>query len=1059
MRSALLIALAIVCAPLAQAQETSARIFGQVTDSQGTGIGSATITVTHVPTGTRSVVTTRDDGSFTVDKVRVGGPYRVEATRDGYDASVTEDVTTQLGRPTSLLIEMKPSASAEVLVAAAREKDLALGVGSEFTIADITAMPSVSRDLKDIVRIDPKILIDPTNQDAIEIAGTNSRYNSITVDGIRQSDDFGLNNNGYPSTRAPISLDAIQAVTVEIAPFDVQYSGFQGGNVNIITKSGTNDFHGSAFYYYTSNDVAGNRSKDIPVNLDFEDQTWGATIGGPILTDRLWFFLSYEEVDAVAAVDAGPNGAGFPVNVTQVSLADYDQILDITENVYGYFPGELVRSNDEKDERFLAKIDWAINDAHRLSLAYQKNDGSTVVQPNASASLGRIGAQSNWYTRPISLEQLSLQVFSNWTPWLSTEFKAGRKEVDAPQTPVFGANFSEFQIRTSNGGTMYVGPDQFRHANVLTNDLNQFKLLADMYFGDHTVTAGVEYEQLEIYNLFVPNSLGQYIFPSIASYQNRVATSFVYNNAFTNDASDGAARFTSDVFSLYLQDSWRITPELTLQAGLRYEQYLSSDEPPLNTNFLARYGLPNTETFDGRDLLLPRFGFDWQALPRTQVRGGVGLFGGGSPNVWLSNSFSVDGVVVVQQNCPVNAMNPTVCSAPAGTPIPSVEVLTNVDGSQIPQPILAAQGGLRNDGAVNAIAPDFEIPSSWRYNLGLVQFFDLGPLGEDFRLGFDVLYTDVKDQILYQDIRLTQVGTAPDGRPIYAQQGPATRGNVQDLLLLNTSEGESWIWTIDLRRAWTSGNNRWDFFLGYSHQDVEDVNPGTSSQASSNWDNLATADPNDPPLATSNYEIENRVTLQLSWARPFFGDYDTGIGVFLERRSGRPFSYTFGSTTNVFGDPRQAARQRQLFYVPANATDVEYAGGLTPEALESFITASGLDRYRGQIAPRNAFASPWVTTLDVRFSQEIPAFIQGARAVLTLDIENLANLMDSDYGQLAQVSFPYVSPVLNATINPVTNRYVYSPLPGRTTPAPALYAVSPPQPSVWRMQFGIRFEF
>lgn len=1055
---ALVLAMLAVASPPALAQVTTSQIVGTVTDTDGHPVDGAEVTITHVPTAAASVVTTRPDGYFSLNNVRIGGPFTVAVSKEGYDASTAEGVSTQVGRPTSISIQMRPALT-EVVVASAREQELALGSGTSFSLETISEMPSIGRDIKDIARIDPKIWIDAANVDAMEIAGTNSKYNSINVDGIRQSDDFGLNNNGYPSNRSPVTLDAIEAFTVEVAPFDVQYSGFQGGSVNIVTKSGSNDFHGSAWYYKNQDSWAGDRSKDRRINLNFDEFTYGATLGGPILRDRLFFFLSYEKVERETPVDAGPGGAGFPVSVNQVSDADFNQIVSITQSVYGYDAGELIRSNTEEDERILAKLDWQIADDHRVSVTYQKNEGVTVVQPNASAATGRLGTRSNWYNRPINLENLSLQLFSNWTPWLTTELKAGRKEVTAPQTPVFGANFSEFQVRTATGGIVHVGPDEFRHANVLTNDLNTFKLKADMLFGDHTVTVGAELEQLDLFNQFVPRSLGQYIFNSIADYQNRSAASFSYSNAFTNNSIDGAAAFGTDTLSFYLQDAWRVTPSLTVQAGLRLENYSSGDKPRVNTNFATRYGFSNTETYDGRDLLLPRLGFDWEVAADTKIRGGVGLFGGGSPNVWLSNSFANDGVAIVAQNCPANSMSPTVCSAPAGAPIPAAQILTNVNGSVIPAAILAAQGGLSGDGPVNAIDPGFEIPSSWRYNLGVEHFFDLGKLGEGYRLSADLLYTTVKDQILYRDLRLQQTGTAPDGRPIYSQQGPSSRGSAQDLLLTNTSEGEAIVWTIDLTGRWNTSVGRFDAYLGYGHQDVKDVNPGTSSQASSNWDNLATEDPNNPKLARSNYEITHRFPLQLTWRKAFFGDYETNVGLFVERRSGRPFSYTFGSATSGFGDPRQSARQRQLLYVPLNPGDVDYGGGLTPQALEDFIVASGLDKYRGSIAPRNAFSSPWVTSADLRFSQEIPTFLGASRAVVSLDIENVANLINKDWGQLASVQFPYVAPVLNASINATTGRYTYSPLPGRTTPAPANFVVSPAQSSVWQMQLGIRFEF
>jgi hypothetical protein len=248
-------------------------------------------------------------------------------------------------------------------------------------------------------------------------------------------------------------------------------------------------------------------------------------------------------------------------------------------------------------------------------------------------------------------------------------------------------------------------------------------------------------------------------------------------------------------------------------------------------------------------------------------------------------------------------------------------------------------------------------------------------------------------------------------------------------------------------------------YAGYGHQDVTDVNPGTSSTASSNWDNLATADPNNPAAATSNYEIEHRFTLALNWKKAFFRDAFTSAGLFVERRSGRPYSYTFDRSTTIFGDPRQASRQRALFYVPlVDDPLVTYSTPAFEQAVNEFIDSNNLSRYRGQIAPRNAFNSPWVTTADLKLAQEIPMGWKDLRGVLTLDILNVANLINNKWGQYSQVGFPYVAPVLKASINS-QGQYVYSPSSSSNpVPNPAFKSVSA-LPSVWRIQLGFRVEF
>ncbi len=1064
-------------APLAAAQETTSQLTGFVVGADGQPVAGAVVAIVHVPSGTKTSAVTNASGQFSATGLRVGGPYRVTAQAEGMQETAVEDLYTQLSERTSVTLVAQPIAQlASVEVTGSSERDVAIGAASRYGAAEVRELPSISRDIKDVVRVDPKAWVDPTNSDALEIGGVNNRYNSITVDGVRQSDDFGLNNNGYPTQRSPLSVDAIEAVSVLSAPFSVEYSFFRGSTINMVTKSGTNEFSGSAYYYKGDDSLLGDRTKDTDVNLVFDEDIYGATFGGPIIKDKLFFFLAYEKLDRKAPQDIGPSGSGFPVEVASVSQADYDRVRQIGLDVYNYDIGETLVSAPEDDEKILAKIDWNINDAHRASLSYQRTEGNelTVNTTNNNPATGRLGAPSNWYDRAITMKTASLQLFSDWNEFFSTEVKLARKEVDTAQVSLFGTDFGEMIIATTDGGQMYIGSDEFRQANELSNDVDSIKLKGSFFLGDHTLTAGYEREMLDIFNIFVPRSQGQWAFTSIDNFENQVAQSLSYSNAFSNDANDAAAAFGYDVDSFYLQDDWQVTPDFKVQAGVRLDKFSGNDKPVFNQNFTDRYGFNNQETLDGRDLFMPRIGFNWQWTPKTTVYGGWGLFGGGTPNVWISNSFSNDGVTVVRSD--VNRATAT------------GDLLAALDGGNgfdIPQAVLDANAALRGDGPVNAIDPNFEVPSQYRWNLGFSH-----SLPWDIEMTADVIYSRVNNEVLWQDIRLQQVGTAPDGRPIY---GPSPDGrtspSIQDFLLTNTDEGESTVWTMDFSKTWRTAAGRFDAFLGYGHQDVQDVNPGTSSTASSNWDNVAVSDPNDPGLATSNYQIEHRFTTSLAWRKAFFGDYETSVGLYGERRSGRPYSLTFGSGSQIWGDPRQGSRQRQLLYVPdgdvifeapCSGTDVtsgvagcadttsytssNAAAAAFASDMDAFIQQQGIEKYRGRIMRRNSQRSPWVSVLDLRVAQELPIFRQ-ARGILTFDIENFANLLNNDWGQLRQVSFPYVAPVVDANRiatsgcpNGASSCYVYRPRAGQTGPVKPFETISS-LPSVWRIQLGFRIEF
>ena len=1084
------LAIALAAAPYAHAQETAAQLSGFVVDTEGKPVVGAAVTIVHVPTGTTANVTTNASGQFTATGLRVGGPYRVTAQAEGMQESIVEDLYTQLAQRSSVTLVAQPITQlAGVEITGASEADVTIGAGSRFSSQDVRTLPSISRDIKDIVRIDPKAWVDPTNSDALEVAGVNNRYNSITIDGVRQSDDFGLNNNGYPTQRSPLSVEAIQDVSILTAPFSVEYGMFRGSTINVVTKSGTNEFSGSAYYYRGKDDWAGDRSKDQDLTFAFDEETVGGTFGGPIMKDKLFFFLSYEKLDRTAPQDFGPTGSGAAVEVPGVTQAEYDQIVDITNTVYGFNPGERFDKLKEKDEKLLGKLDWNINEAQRASLSYQHTEGNEIITTNNSTTSRFLSTPSNWYNRAIKMDAMALQLFSDWNPWFATEFKLARKEVEVRQDSLFGTDFAEMQVTTPSGGTVFVGPDEFRHANYLTNDLDAIKLKGSFFLGDHTIMVGYEREMLDIFNIFVPRSSGQYKFSSIDNYQARTAASLSYTNAYTNVKNDGAAAFGYDTDSFYVQDEWQATPDFKLEAGVRFENYSSSDQPNLNTNFAGRYGYANTDTLDGRNLLLPRIGFNWRWRPETTIYGGWGLFGGGSPNVWISNSFSGDGVTVVNQ------------TIIPGSPLQAG--LSNVDGFNINAAVLANQTLLRGDGEVNAVDPDFNIPSQYRWNLGMKQ-----TLPWDIQWTADIILSRVKDEVLWEDLRLVPnpaSPTAPDGRPRYITRidvspcnpgatPPCIRPSGQDLLLTNTHQGSGTVFATDVSKTWRTRAGRFDAYLGYGYQDIKDVNSGTSSTARSNWDSYAVADPNNPDLEISNYEIEHQFKGLFSWRKALFGDNETSMALVAERRSGRPYSYTFGAGTSVFGDPRQAARQRQLLYVPdvagspgaviyegqctaadvnalvpgcastasfssANAAAVAFA-----TATEAFIESEGLERYRGKIVPRNSGRSPWVTSLDLRLAQEIPIF-RKTRGVVSLDVENLANLINNDWGQISQVSFIYVAPVLDVNRIATTgcpggaaSCYVYRPRAGATGPTPPLNSLTALN-SVWRVQLGLRFEF
>jgi outer membrane receptor for ferrienterochelin and colicin len=1042
--SALALATAMMAVP-ALAQETAGQMDGQILGAGGAPLAGAQVKVVHTPSGTTSTFTTNADGRFIGRGLRLGGPYDITVTAPGQSPEkVPGNVFITLGEPYALDYRLGSKVE-EVIVSTQRQRELQTGATIDFTREQIAAAPTVSRDMKDVIRADPKVYIDRFNSDAIQIAGTNNRFNLLTVDGVRQNDDFGLNNNGYPALRSPLSLDVIDQLTVNTTPFAVTYSGFQGGNLNVVTKSGTNQFHGSAYFYYGSSDLLGDRSGNRPVTgFDFEDKTYGGTVGGPIVRDKLFFFAGYERFTTSNPVTRGPAGGGFSNPVDQVTTADYDRIKQIAQSVYGYDILGFPTSLPEKDEKIFGKLTWNVNDDHRAVVSYNRDKGNNVINPAPAtllSSLGSLGAGSNWYNNTQKLDSVSAQVFSDWSDAFKTEIKYGYKKQTADALSVGNRPFPEMQIRTPAGGVLAIGPDRFRHLNQLRTTTNTIKVKGDYLLGEHTLTAGYEREMTSVFNAFVQDSFGTYFFNSIDDFQARRAQQLVYANAVTNVQADAAASFKSNTDSFYAQDSWNVRSGLNVIAGLRYDRYSSPSVPRANANFQNRYGFTNTLTFDGRSLWQPRIAMNWKVDPDTVVRAGFGLFGGGSPNVWLSNSFTNDGVGTSNVTVTRGTSNPALVAAG----------LDNVSGTI---PALIQQQLASGDGSVNAIDPKFKIPSVWKFNLGVDRTFDLGWLGSDYLFNAEVIYSRVNNAVLWIENRVIPgPNKTPDGRPIYIRR-PGVPASGNDLVLTNTGQGYQWTLSAMIAKKWDTKVGQFDVQLGYAFNRAKDVNSGTSSLAQSNWDNLATSNINNPALATSNYELRHNVTLATSWSKDLlFDGYKTSVALFGNARSGHPYSYTFAGTSAVFGDPRQASRQRQLFYVPRDQNDVVLTGGLTWDALNAYIVQNGLDKYRGQITPRNGFRSSAVGQVDMRFGQEIPGLFEGSKGVFTVDIRNLTNLLNNNWGRNIQIDFPYVVPVVEASGITSDGRYIFNgPLRVKNRSLSA-------RQSVWAVQFGVRYEF
>ncbi|MEZ0496348.1 carboxypeptidase regulatory-like domain-containing protein [Sphingomonas sp. IW22] len=1067
------VALAIPAA--ASAQETTSSIRGTVTQD-GAPVAGASVTIINNATGATATTTSSENGSFVTSGLQPGGPYSVEVTSASGNSTVT-DIYTVVGQPYSLPIEIAAAGDADIVITASSVAGAGTtsdGPQTVLTQREISRVASINRDIRDLARRDPFARFEETASGgrSISFAGINPRYNRFSIDGVVVSDNFGLNSDANPTRRGPVPMDAIGQFSVSIAPYDIRQGNFLGGAIDAVLTSGSNEFHGNAFYSQNTDGLTGERiGSNVDTNFDFKSETYGATLSGPIIKDKLFFMISGER--NTEGNPLSPIASQIP-GLTQATL---DAVASTADSLYGFDPGGQLTVSNDKDEKVVGKLTWNVNDDHRLSLSYINAYDATSFLQNSSVSNSTpsYGLQSNAYQLTETLRAGILQLNSNWTDVFSTEARFLYKSYERGQNS-FGSNgFAQFGVCTEAASTaatnqcatgtprVFFGPDSSRQANEFYTDTYSGSLLARLSMNDHELKLFGQYDEVRIYNLFLQNTNGNYYFDSLADFQARRANSVVFQAPASGNVADAAADFKYRQFTFGIQDDWQVTDRLNLSLGMRYDLFDQAADVPLNPGFLGRYGYPNTNNFKGLGLFQPRIGFNYEPVDDVKVRGGFGVFGGGTPDVYLSNSYSnagagVGGVGINSVTVQRTASGYTLNGAPLAANIGDA-ILNNVDGANVPAQL---QGLIPNTGPnglanINALDKDFEIPSVYKATLS-ADWTPRNFLGGGWRFGADYYFSRTRDSIRFVDLRSVPVGTLPDGRTRY---GPLVGTNTNtDIILTNGDNGRSHVGVVRLDKQFDNGLL---LNFAYSLQDVKDETPATSSTAGSNYGNGAFLG-DGAAYGTANDQVAWSFKYGIGFDRAFFGDYRTVFQLFGETQAGRPYSFTMqdaGSTprSQVFG--LTGRDDRYLLYVPQSGTDslVEYDSEATRTSLENLIENSALKNHRGSIAPRNVARSRAYTRIDLHLEQEIPTFIGRSRITIFGDIQNLPNLLNKDWGGFRQAAFPYIEDVVNVSCVQVGSnacgKYRYSTFasPNEGANAPEL------RPSLYFIRLGARIKF
>ncbi|TRD10977.1 hypothetical protein FGU71_03300 [Erythrobacter insulae] len=814
-------AAATIAAP-ATAQQITSGIEGQVADADGNALPGATVTITDERVGSTRTATAGANGNFRVGSLPPGGPYTVTVTAPGFEGQTVENVFTSISGNTgfdfNLTATVSGSSDNVIVVSGARAQvtQLAVGPGTAFDTETLENFPSISRDVRDIIRIDPRVsLEDSDNVDRISCLGGNDRTNTFTVDGIIQSDVFGLNGTPFAARNSlPLPFDVIEQTSVEFAPFDVEYSDFTGCLVNVVTKAGSNKFSGSAFYTYFDEGMQNNELEQADGTVDRinagREERWGATLSGPIIPDRLFFSVGYEEVKLASGYNDGPFGSGAANEVDFITQAQFNEFAQIARDVYGQDVGAVPTQLPEGNVRYFGRLDAQINDNHRLEATYQRLEETNVEFDGGGRTITGINSFEDEGT--IS-DYYSVRLYSDWNDMISTELRVSRAEVADVQGPVgFGeAQSDDPTVRLvvgfpngSNGaipggadGGAATGPGIFRSANQLNTKIDQARFIMNLDAGDgHFFKIGAELNDLEVFNLFAINATGTLFFNGLDDFRNGLlangtggafdgpddifdgAGGGTINTGLNGDINNAAALFSRQTYSFFVQDEWDATDQLSVNAGVRVQIY-DGDAPRANPLFLERYGSTNAVAFSSIDpVILPRLSATYEFdndgfFSNSRVTGGVGVFAGGDPVVYFSNAFSNDGFASVTGDTGDCAAADLTTDGTTG----QIDVVTNGTFTGFPQCAInaGAAGAARGTGEVQSIDPNFDIPTAVRANIGFATGLGTNSgFFSNWNLNVDYIYTRFNDTLAIRDLsqtidtRQALNGFTVDGRPIIA---------------------------------------------------------------------------------------------------------------------------------------------------------------------------------------------------------------------------------------------------------------------------------------------------
>ena len=1037
MKKLLTFFIAMIAAVSMMAQVTTSSISGKVVDENGPLPGAAII-ATHIPSGTSYGTTTNSEGRYTMQGMRVGGPYTIEARFVTHTTSKLENITLKLGETLRADFVLKDEAVglAEVVISGEAVKPVSNSVATTVTTEEIAVLPSINRSITDIVKVSPYA-------NGMSLAGGDGRSTNFTVDGANFNNNFGLSGN-LPGGGTPISVDALEEVQVVVAPFDVRQSNFVSGEINAITKSGTNQFHGSAYTYYNNQTMRGNRLVGDDLGVRPEESTWtyGATVGGPIVKNKLFFFLNAERTEEPnEVIKYRPNAASATV---------LDQIYNKLVNDYGYDPGSYNNyPGGDNNLKLLARIDWNINDNNKLMFRFNKTSNNHWVEPNGNScddnfrnkGYNRSGPNSfpfsnNMYSMRNDVMSFATELNSRFSTQMSNQFiftysdindQRGSNSSLFPHIDIM-SGYDDFQATGNFIPFTSFGYELFSYNNGVKNKVFNATDNLTYYAGNHKITAGVNWERQTASNSYMRNGTGYYRFASAEDFLTGAMPVSFALTVGNNGEENPRGEITYNQFGVYAQDDWNITDNFKLNFGIRADGMFFDDSQLMTNNAILAYDMGgksvNTGQWPDNSIQVsPRVGFNWDITDEITLRGGTGFFQGRLPLVFFTNMPQNAGMIQTSYNkngfsgsiaydsisgysvsyTPETQAHLQALMKPDGTYITDVNEMIAALGLD---PTVTPEDG-KLSGDINGVDPSFRMPQLWRSMLGFdwkvpVSFpltFTLegmynktiyGVRLVDWNLKYDMIanagsearFNGPDDRVNYRLL------VDENGNPNY------TYGSHSAYVLTNSREGYGY--TINTAISATPFKN-FDLRVAYTHTESKEISGMPGSAASSAYSNLYSIDgPTFVGLQRSQYVIPDKVTASVGYMFPSLFDGDgLRINLFYTSFSAGAYSYVYSNDMN--GDGLNA----DLMYIPNNASDLLWVSEDDKAAFQTFMDNDPyLSTHKGQYAEAYAGRSPWAHLLDARISKTFKKTIGKTTHCfeLSANFDNVLNMFNSSWG-------------------------------------------------------------